>query len=70
MGLWVGLRVPVCGGGSVSDTTVPQHGISRCWYVQSVVKVTCHSLLVIAANGFLLDGIPESPIITLLSLAF
>lgn len=55
---------------AVSDTTVLHHGISSCWYVQLVVKVTCNSLLVIAANGFLLDGIPESPIITLLSLAF
>lgn len=37
--------------------------------MQSAVKVTCNLLLVIAANGFLLEGVLDRPIITLLSLA-
>lgn len=70
MGQWMGTWVPVCGGGSVSDTTVPSHSISRCWCVWPVVKFTCNLLLVIAANGFLLESVQDCPIITLLSLAF
>lgn len=66
----MGMLVTVCGGGSVSDTTVLNHSISRCSCVQSIVKIMGNLLLVIAANGFLLDGIEDCPIITLLSLAF
>lgn len=49
-----------CGDDSVSDTAVLGHGISSCWCVQSVVKVTCNLLLVIAIDGFLLErsGLP------------
>lgn len=50
----------------LSATIFPGAGVCN----SSVVKVTCNLLLVIAANGFLLESVQDCPIITLLSLAF